>query len=277
MPKDHKIPSTSDLLDLLETAKQVAVEAGKVILEHYHASSAVKMIQKDDGSPLTVADLDAHHIISTTLTKKYGYFVLSEESDHSTIPDHLKIYWLIDPLDGTKDFLAKTDEFTVNIALIQDKKPILSVIYAPVFKKLYAACLPLKIAYVLDEHQQKKDLRTRPFREDSSVIYVSRFHKKTFLDEVKKKWPSLSFRPVGSSLKFCLIAEGLGDLYIRRGSICTWDSAAGECIVRAAGGQVLTMDKEPLVYDEKCLSNKSLLCFADEKTADLLFKYSKPS
>lgn len=274
MPKNTLPFSEEHLIDLFETAKKLALEAGKVILDYYHSSSPIKTIQKEDGSPLTIADLDAHHLISKALTNKYKYFVLSEESDHESIPLELTTYWLIDPLDGTKDFIARTDDFTVNIALIHNQRPILGVIYAPVLKKLYAACPLLQKAYMIDEHQNKKDLKVRGFQEDSTLIYVSRFHKKTFLEDVRKKWPALTFKPVGSSLKFCFIAEGLGDLYIRRGSISTWDSAAGECIVMAAGGYVLTIDKELLIYDHRHLSNKSLLCFASTKTAELFFKYS---
>jgi 3'(2'), 5'-bisphosphate nucleotidase len=255
---------------LLSTAVSAALEAGAAILDIYDTDFSVQ--HKEDTSPLTTADQASHDIISRHL-QSTSIPILSEEG--SSIPfarrrDWKKL-WIVDPLDGTKEFIKRNGEFTVNIALIKDRTPILGVIFVPVKRTLYLGstehgarrCLdihpdpsfdledPLEQAACLPEHNDK----SRPF-----TIVGSRSHPtpelQTYVQTKKQELGEVEFVSAGSSLKFCLVAEGQADIYPRLGPTMEWDTAAGQAIAQAAGRRVRIWDSDaPLVYNKKDLHN----------------------
>jgi 3'(2'), 5'-bisphosphate nucleotidase len=252
-------------------AIKAALLAGGEILEVYKNNN-FEVEFKSDNSPLTLADRKAHETISSIL-KVTDMPLLSEESIE--VPFILRkrwnLYWLVDPLDGTKEFIKRNGEFTVNIALIKAGKPIMGVIYAPVLSQLYLACN--NIAYtiakipVIDDieqliehvHQNKVKLPLKTNRKNF-VIVASRSHlspqTKKFIKEIEINESNTKLVSVGSSLKFCLIAEGKADVYPRFGPTMEWDTAAGQAIVEAAGGSVVQINEnKDLFYNKENLLN----------------------
>lgn len=250
---------------MLNRVIKTAEEAGKKILEFYETD--VEVITKDDDSPLTKADLAAHHIILEALKELDPETpVISEESG---IPDfeerkQWSRFWLVDPLDGTKEFIKKNGEFTVNIALIEENKPVLGVVYVPAMDVTYYAEKSIG-AYKKEKDKEAKKLESNPFEKPGEArIVVSRSHgddqtaaKLAKIGiEVKKEVPS------GSSLKFCLVAEGKADLYPRLGPTMEWDTAAADAIYRYSG-----MEDEkysPLVYNKESFKNPYFLLGLNE-------------
>ena len=246
------IPNNKLLLDICN----VSIEAGKEILNFYN--NEIEVTHKQDLSPLTKADLASNKIILESLTKLNSNIpILSEESlvDWS-IRKNWKKYWLVDPLDGTKEFIKKNGEFTVNIALIEDNNPILGVVYVPAKSLLYLAeknkgsfkSNTKDILENLDGIQKivvsDKTNRTR--------IIGSRSHSNSTFDNwVKEKFPNADIVQAGSSLKFCLIAEGKADIYPRFGPTSEWDIAAGHMIVDEAGGKIRTFQNNSIKYNTK--------------------------
>lgn len=215
---------------------------------------------KSDQSPLTDADLVSHNLIYDELTRLYPDIpILSEESVNTfNFTDETICYWCVDPLDGTKEFINKNDEFTVNIALIQNQKPIIGVIYAPAKKLLYAAAK----GYGSFKQTYDDDLKSIHVKDQdiSSLVFaVSRSHQ----DEETNMFVGAYDAKVleaGSSLKLAYVAEGLVDVYPRYGPTMLWDIAAGQCIVEEAGGQVLcNINHEPLNYNVKKLKNSAFM------------------
>jgi 3'(2'), 5'-bisphosphate nucleotidase len=256
-----------NLDSLIKEAIIAALSAGREILAVYGGSS-FEVEFKSDNSPLTIADKKAHKIISQKL-EKTGIPLLSEES--RTIPFEQRktwdIFWLIDPLDGTKEFIKRNGEFTVNIALIQKNRPVLGVIFAPVLKKIYFGYN--KQASVFENIDLSKNdtdllaliqwnsvgLPIHSQREEYIVV-ASRSHlseeTKEFVDELDKEKGNIKMASIGSSLKLCLIAEGKADIYPRYAPTMEWDTAAGHAIVEAAGGVVLEAYKNSsLIYNKE--------------------------
>ncbi len=234
---------------------QTAQSAGQAILEHYRNNFTVHT--KPDMSPVTTADEAAEEIILTALTEIAPDIpVIAEEAaSKGTIVETSERFFLVDPLDGTKEFIQKRDEFTVNIALIESKKPRLGVVYAPAINQLYCTLTPEHAIEMTLEPNQSivnfnnyKKIQTRRASEDGITVAVSRSHMneetKRFLDPFSIK----STLCAGSSLKFCLVACGSADLYPRLGRTMEWDTAAGHAILTAAGGIVLTDKGEPFLY-----------------------------
>jgi 3'(2'), 5'-bisphosphate nucleotidase len=255
---------------LLQTAVSAALEAGKAILDVYGTDFAVQ--HKHDQSPLTKADQAGHTIICKHL-QTTSIPILSEEG--SDIPyaqrkawDRL---WIVDPLDGTKEFIKRNGEFTVNIALVQDQEPILGVIYIPVQKTLYLGsagygaqrCPDISFDAGQDmEKIERQAVQLPEYKEKSGpfTIVGSRSHPTPELqDYVQKKKHELGtvhFVSAGSSLKFCLVAEGQADIYPRLGPTMEWDTAAGQAIAMAAGRTVRIWDtNDPLIYNKEDLHN----------------------
>jgi len=248
------------------------VEAGQEIMEVYGSEFTVE--NKADKSPLTEADKQSHEVIMKWL-KETGIHVLSEEGKHLPYDDRAgwDMLWIVDPLDGTKEFIKRNGEFTVNIALVDKQVPILGVIYIPVTKELYfslqgtgAFKLNLDEANTIDPSislQKLLDLSDRiPFRnvERSFTVVCSRSHLSTetesYIDSLKKDHDEIDYASKGSSLKFCLIAEGLADIYPRFAPTMEWDTAAGQAIVEASGGSVSRHDGTGrLLYNKEDLLN----------------------
>ena len=234
----------------------IAILAGDEILHFYNKDIAVT--HKDDSSPLTKADLASNKFIIDSLHSLDSDIpILSEESlvDWHTRKNWSK-YWLVDPLDGTKEFIKKNGEFTVNIALIENNNPILGAIFAPAKSTLYFAqkgfgSFSLHTKIELNSLDEAKKITVT---EQSNIVRVigSRSHSNnTFTNWVNEKFPKAEIIQAGSSLKFCLIAAGDADIYPRFGPTSEWDIAAGHIILNEAGGKILTLENKEINYNEK--------------------------
>ena len=246
------IPNNKLLLDICN----VSIEAGKEILNFYN--NEIEVTHKEDLSPLTKADLASNKIILESLTKLNSNIpILSEESlvDWS-IRKNWKKYWLVDPLDGTKEFIKKNGEFTVNIALIEDNNPILGVVYVPAKSLLYLAeknkgSFKTNTKNKLENFEGIQKIIVSSQTNRARVI-GSRSHSNTTFDNwVKEKFPNADIVQAGSSLKFCLIAEGEADIYPRFGPTSECDIAAGHMIVNEAGGKIRTFQNDSIKYNTK--------------------------
>ena len=241
-----------DMEQLLDIAIKAALEAGKAIMEVY--AHPFEVYTKDDDSPVTQADLRASNTIKEILEPTGLPFVSEEDlpADRSSF----NRYWLVDPLDGTVEFVNRNGEFTVNIALIDDKQPVLGVIYAPVLDKLWHSV----------RSPQCFNPAERPF-----TVLVSRSHRTPDVDDYINKvlrpvHPDLVIDTQGSSLKFARLAEGSADVYVCYSKTKEWDTAAADAILRAAGGKVLRIsDGMPLEYSKKVYPNPPFVAWAKQR------------
>jgi len=239
-----------NLEKLIEPIVAVAVDAGQAILEVYATDFDVQ--SKDDNSPLTQADLAAHRCILATLSELTPDIpVISEESGLPSFEERGQWgrYWLIDPLDGTKEFVNRNGEFTVNIALIESHRPVLGVVHVPVQGKTYIGCMGRGAE--LREGESRTAIRVAESSSQPVRIVGSRSHRGSSLDAFLDKIGESEMIPMGSSLKFCVIAEGRADLYPRLGPTSEWDTAAAQAVVEQAGGKVLQLDGQRLAYNAK--------------------------
>ncbi|WP_416308208.1 3'(2'),5'-bisphosphate nucleotidase CysQ [Neptunicella sp. SCSIO 80796] len=230
----------------------IAHQAGQAIMQIYQRNFDIST--KADTSPLTEADLAAHNVIVKGLQTISDLPILSEES--ANIPwqqrQQWDRYWLVDPLDGTKEFIKKNGEFTVNIALINQGQPVWGVVYAPVLQKTYVGDAHSG-AYVIDKGS-KTDIRVQPHRDNETWQVVgSRSHQSPEIQDFLNSLPGeTNLVAMGSSLKLCLVAEGVAHVYPRLGPTSEWDTAAAQAVVEAAGGQVtIHPDGQPLRYNQK--------------------------
>lgn len=250
----------------VDTTRQIAQAAGERIMEVYATDFEVE--QKVDKSPLTLADMAAHEMIVKGLKEIISdYPVLSEES--AKIPYQERAswqrYWLVDPLDGTREFIKRNGEFTVNIALIDDHKPVLGVVYVPVTGVIYFASMGGG-AFKCLRGQSPTPLKVRTCPKDHLIVAGSRSHAgqsvQKFIEGLDVKVELVS---IGSSLKICLVAEGKADVYPRFGPTSEWDTAAAHCVVEQAGGYLTDMHLQPLRYNTKdSLLNPYFLVFGDD-------------
>ncbi|BAF72668.1 3'(2'),5'-bisphosphate nucleotidase CysQ [Sulfurovum sp. NBC37-1] len=241
-----------DKIDLKEIEK-IALEAGKIIMEIYNRDFSIEY--KDDRSPLTEADLASHDVIVKRL-EKYGIHVMSEES--RTIDyDRRKAweyYWCIDPIDGTKEFIKKNGEFTINIALIHHNMPVLGVVYAPALNDMYTA----KQGQGAFKNGKKMPLQSNSAPSDKISVVASKSH---LSDETQAFIDALNAKEIvqvskGSSLKLCMVAEGKADIYPRLAPTMEWDTAAADAIVRESGRMTYQYENGmPLVYNKMDLLN----------------------
>lgn len=245
--------SKENLLEIVN----ISVDAGEVILNYYNEN--VDVIYKDDESPLTKADLASHKIITDSIKKITPDIpILSEEEFIDwKIRKKWKKYWLIDPLDGTKEFIKKNDEFTVNIALIENNRPILGVIYTPALNELFYSIKNFGSYKIftkkkLNTLKEAKRISINKKKSNKIKIVGSRSHSNPKLDKwVNKNFNEFDILQKGSSLKFCLIAEGSADIYPRFGPTSEWDIAAGHIILEEAGGKLKSIDNKEILYNEK--------------------------
>jgi 3'(2'), 5'-bisphosphate nucleotidase len=264
-----------DLQNLLEIAVRASVDAGKKIMEVYGSDFNVEY--KSDSSPLTVADKEANNIINGYLSDT-GIPVLSEEGKQIPFNERSKwpVFWMVDPLDGTKEFVKRNGEFTVNIALIEKNTPVIGVIYAPALDVLYFGMNETGSMVLNNVTEMLKSIDT-----DSSYIQrvlslsksmpltkqdrnftavASRSHLSTetesFIDSLRKQHGEVAFISSGSSLKICLVAEGVADIYPRLAPTMEWDTAAGQAIAEFSGCTVTRYDNnEQVVYNKEDLLN----------------------
>ena len=236
---------------LLDAIYTIALDAGKSIMTHYHSNITVE--NKADNSPVTIADLAANEIIINQLQQLTPNIpILSEESPQTDWQQrqYWQSFWLVDPLDGTKEFINKNGEFTVNIALIENGKPILAVVYAPALNKAWLG--DGKTAWLVTK-AGKEVIRLLP--STIPTVVGSRSHPSVGLEAYLQQLGEHKWIAVGSSLKFCLVAEGRAQYYPRFGPTMMWDTAAGQCIAESAGATVNDLDGFPLRYDHEPLLN----------------------
>jgi 3'(2'), 5'-bisphosphate nucleotidase len=241
----------TDLNRLLLEATALAREAGRAILEVYASSFSVE--EKDDRSPLTEADLRSEKLILAGLRRISPEIpVLSEESAKAPYATrkHWRRLWIVDPLDGTKEFVQRNGEFTVNIALVDDHRPLLGIVHAPALGRDYFACEGTG-AFRSDAEAAGRPIRVARRGAGPVRVVGSRSHRGSSLDGFLSRVGPHEFVEVGSSLKLCLVAEGQADVYPRLGPTSEWDTAAGQCVLEQAGGTVLKLDGEPLAYNTR--------------------------
>jgi len=232
---------------VLEQICQLAREAGDAIMQVYNAPTPPDVTRKSDDSPVTAADIAAHKVIVAGLLALSPQIpVLSEEDPAEwQVRQHWKKYWLVDPLDGTKEFIKRNGEFTVNIALIEEGKPVLGVVYAPVLDVMYSAA---EGKAWKEEGGHKEQIQVRNAR--PPLVVISRSHAKsdTELKEYLDQMGEHQTTAIGSSLKFCLVAEGSAQLYPRFGPTNIWDTGAGHAVALAAGAHVHDWQGKTLDY-----------------------------
>ncbi len=256
----------------LRIAIQASIEAGKEIMKIYESEFDFDL--KEDNSPLTIADKNANDVINSYLLKT-DIPIISEENEQIDyeIRKEWKKCWIVDPLDGTKEFIKRNGEFTVNIALVENGIPLFGVVYVPVEKKLYFADVASQGAFsvvIIDEidfdEQILKAIEIVPGKQNDLIRLVgSRSHMNiettNFVNELRKGKDEVQVVSKGSSLKFCLVAEGNADIYPRFAPTMEWDTAAAHAICAAAGVQVISEEtKKELTYNKKNLLNPWFIC-----------------
>jgi len=250
-----------DIQDILIIARK----AGNEIVSIYNNEKLFNVVDfKSDDSPLTLADKASNKVIERELKKLYPNIpVLSEEGRNIGFSERKDwdIFWLVDPLDGTKEFIKRNDEFTVNIALIKNGYPLMGVIYVPVKDTYYFGNSLLNEAFKQVGSGEPVQIEVN-YKKENRVAVQSRSHASEEESEIMKRYDATDSISVGSSLKFCMVAEGKADLYYRHGPTMEWDTAAGQAVLEAAGGKVIRMeDEQRFHYNKEDLLNKSFICF----------------
>lgn len=244
-----------DFVSRITDLCDIARAAGERIMTIYGRSVAVE--QKPDRSPLTEADRAAHELICARLCRLAPDIpVVSEESADpaGAAREAGSRFWLVDPLDGTKEFLSRNGEFTVNIALVMDGRAVLGVVYAPAAELLYYAAAG-KRAFKRKADAAARPISARSFASGRPVVVASRSHAGPDTAAFLKSLGEHKAVSMGSSLKLCLVAEGAADAYPRLGPTMEWDTAAAQCVLEAAGGSVTGPDHRPLTYGKPGLRN----------------------
>lgn len=251
---------------------EIARLAGCAILEIYgqhcsetENSSSALVMQKADASPLTLADLASHRVICEGLRRLTPDIPIVSEEDAESLAYRSATgeFWLLDPLDGTKEFLARNGEFTVNIALVRNGEPVLGVVYAPVpdqmywggnnqgaFRKSAGTVEPIHVSAPLGAGAQYRVVASKSHLNQETSEFISRLGNASLIQ-------------AGSSLKFCRVAEGAADIYPRLGPTCEWDTAAAQAVVEGAGGHVMDLGGERLKYGKPDILNQHFIVFAD--------------
>ena len=245
---------------MLEKINAIAVEAGKKIMEIYAMADFSTITDfKADNSPLTLADKEANKIIEEGLKKLTPHIpVISEEGKDIPYEERKdwKEFWLVDPLDGTKEFIKRNGEFTVNIALICDGAPVMGTIYAPAFETLYFGDKANGAYKTANGKTEKITVKTS---RDNIVAVGSRSHASLEEQQILRNYNVTDTITSGSSLKFCMLAEGIADVYYRHGPTMEWDTAAGQAILEAAGGRMIKLDAHVFTYNKTTFLNGSFL------------------
>ena len=253
--------------DLMAEMRRLAIIAGHEILKIYQ-SDDFGIKTKSDESPVTLADEAADAIISAGLSKRFADIPLvTEEQAQSHRGSHDR-FLIVDPLDGTKEFIHKSGEFTVNIALVENGVPLLGVVYAPALGRLFYTDTRSSAVEELapfDENNKGrcKQIKVTEPDNDALVVVASKSHRDAATDKYISLYKVADFTSAGSSLKFCLLATGEADFYPRLGRTMEWDTAAGDALLRAAGGHVVDFEtKLPLLYGKSDYANPFFIAFA---------------
>ena len=251
----------------LEPVRAIAKQAGALIRQIYQDDFAVE--HKADGSPLTLADRAAHqHILAELGRLSPQIPVLSEEAaliDYAQ-RQHWPCFWLVDPLDGTKEFVQRNGQFTVNIALIEGHQAVLGVVYAPISDVSYFACRASG-AYRQQRSAPAEAIHVRRYHGGKAAVVASRAHAGervgAFVQRLARKEGQPELLSMGSSLKLCLVAAGQADIYPRLAPTSEWDTAAAQCVVEAAGGSVLDLEAQTLIYNKPNILNPEFMVIGD--------------
>jgi len=256
-----------DHLKLVDEIAEAAREAGEAILNIVHRGFEVEA--KRDSSPVTEADRAAELVILATLARAApGVPVIAEEEVAAgRIPAHDDIYFLVDPLDGTKEFVRGGDDYTVNIGLIERGTPRLGVVYAPATGRLHGGCIG-EGAW-LDEGRGRRTIRTRPRGEKLTAVASKSHLNQATIDYLEAAAGACGYVSVGSSLKFCIVAEGEADIYPRASPTSEWDTAAGHAVLLAAGGLVDGPDGSALRYGKQAFLNRAFVATSGWKAPRL--------
>lgn len=266
---------SAPIFDLIDPLLLLAAQAGKKIMAYFGQEQKLNVQRKSDNTVITQADLAAHQVIFEGLTHLTPDIpVLSEEG---TIPSyeirqHWQQYWLVDPLDGTRGFLQKDKEFSVNIALIENHLPVLGIIYIPASNVYYYACQN-RGAFKRENNQSPTMLKTHPLNWDQVRVLVGRFQTSSRLAQLFASMPGFTLSKFNSSFKLAKLAEGQGDFYPRFGPTSEWDTAAGQCILTAAGGVLVDLKGQPLQYNTKnSLLNPPFVAVSDATQTEKILK-----
>jgi 3'(2'), 5'-bisphosphate nucleotidase len=255
--------SVRDLASLIQSLMPVIERASAAIMQVYDGAFAVQ--RKDDNSPLTLADLESQRVIIEGLERiSPDIPILSEESAAAPWAERQtwRELWVVDPLDGTREFIKRNGEFTINIALIMQHEPVLGVVCAPAQKLTYWG-LRGGGAFMRAQGAEMRAIRTAPPQQPMRVL-GSRSHASAQTAAYLARLGPHIVSGVGSSLKFCLLAEGKAELYVRFGATSEWDTAAGQAVLEAAGGHVTRMDGHRLRYNSReSLINGDFIAFSD--------------
>lgn len=251
-----------NLLAILQVVRPLVVEAGKKI-RTLDETKAYQVRAKADGTPVTDADQLAHEFLTRALSEHYPHIPIVSEEDATAPTESYPLYWCIDPLDGTKEFIHGTHgEYTVNVALIWEGAAILGVVYVPRLQELFYAAFQLGAFCQMDD-QDPVEIHTRKIPTHNRIWLVSRSYNPERIAPLQQAW-NLTVMPMSSSLKHCRIAEGKGDFYLRRGPTGQWDTAATQCIVEEAGGKVVDLEHGmPLRYVATQAENPHLAICGD--------------
>ncbi len=278
---------SKEFTNIFEKALKAAINAGNAIMEIYTKPFDKEI--KEDGSPITIADRKANEIILGVLEKTY-IPVISEETP---IPEfntrkQWEYFWLVDPIDGTKEFINKNDEFTVNIALINFDTPVAGIIFAPAVNKFYFGILSEGAFFsdktsllsenfsLLEIIKLSERIHPSKTKHNGYVIPISRSHYNTktsgFIQDAQTKIGATQLIPVGSSLKFCYLCDGKCNLYPRNGKTYEWDTAAGHAMLKSVGGEVYDLNThKPLKYNKQDLLNPYFIAFPDNSKSEEFF------
>lgn len=248
----------------IEEVIQIVKKAGEIILDVYHHADFTKIVDfKEDNSPLTTADKASHQYIVGALKKlDEGIPIISEEGKETSydLRKSWEYFWLVDPLDGTKEFLKRNGQFTVNIALIEGIKPVLGVIGIPVKDSVYFAEVG-KYARKKTNNRSPIELAVNNKHQKLTAIGSKSHASSTEEEKVLARYDVINMVSAGSALKFCMVAEGKADIYYRHGPTMEWDTAAGQAIVEAAGGSLcIDSGNVPFHYNKESLLNGSFIC-----------------
>lgn len=264
---------------LCNQLKRLAVEAGEATLEHFDEGMHIPHDIKADLSPVSAADHAADKIIRDGLMQiAPNVPLISEEDIAGSRLDisRSEYFWLVDPLDGTRGFVRGNPDYTVNIALIKNGEPLIGVIYAPALGELYAGHGPGTATRFLEDTNTEKPIEVRKARREGLTVVLSDYRGKTpNEDRLLEQFKVSKVIKRASSIKFCLLAAGKGDLYIRFKEISEWDTAAGDAILRSAGGQVLDLEGAPLKYGKAELNFLHPSGFQAQTDPDTTFKASE--
>jgi len=235
-------------LELLEAICALSRKGGEAIMPFYKQEFAIET--KADTSPVTEADLAAHHAIVPALEKLTPDIpVISEESESHINPPKTDLFWLVDPLDGTKSFIRHSGQFTVNIGLIDNNRPVMGAIFIPAQDVLYGGLIGHG-AFVEHAPETRHPIQCRTANQQAMTVVVSHSHLNQETQEYVDRLQVKKSHPSASSLKFCIVAEGKADVYPRFGPTMEWDTAAGHAILEAAGGSVTTPEGKPFLYNK---------------------------